>query len=411
MTRFLTSAGLLPWLFFLAVLAVVPMIAGSSTAVTVASAAAVNVVFALSYNMLLGRGGMLSFGHAVYFGLGGYAAIYALRAIEAGWLPLPVAALPLVGFAGGLLAGAVLGWPTCRRAGTPFAMLSLGVGELIAAIALMFSGLFGGEEGIAGDRTAGPALFGVTFGQGQEVLILLLGWIFLATLAMWAFTRTPLGQMSLAIRDNPDRVAFVGYDPQRVRHRVFTVAAGFGGLAGGMAAINYEIITPDMLGLGPSGHVLVMTFIGGIGTFYGPIIGAALITTMQSLLPDYTTGWQFYLGALFVLMVMFQPRGVSGLVETVRQAIADGEVRERLPRWIRTVLAAVCLAGGGSIAFEMILRWREAEEPLELAGIPLMADGATGWVLAATLAVAGLALLRLKARRVAGGRLAEEVAR
>ena len=121
---------------------------------------AIAAVFALSFNLLFGQTGLLSFGHAVYFGLGGYAAIHVMRAINQG-LPLPMVLVPLIGAAGGLLGGLVFGAMTTRRAGTIFALISLGVGELMHAATFMLPGLFGGEEGITASRTRAPLDFGV----------------------------------------------------------------------------------------------------------------------------------------------------------------------------------------------------------------------------------------------------------
>ena len=144
----------LPIIVLAIIVAVIPLFGPSRTVYALLSVMGINIVFALSYNMLLGRGGLLSFGHAVYFGLGGYAAMHAMRAIEHAdggfWASYPVFGLPIIGFAGGALAGAIIGWPSCRRAGTPFAMISLGVAELIAAAGFMFNSIFGGEEGISG---------------------------------------------------------------------------------------------------------------------------------------------------------------------------------------------------------------------------------------------------------------------
>jgi branched-chain amino acid transport system permease protein len=165
--------------------------------------------------MLLGRGGLLSFGHAVYFGLGGYAAMHAMRAIDVGdsalWAGFPVFGLPIVGFAGGALAGAIIGWPSCRRSGTPFAMISLGVAELIAAAGFMFASIFGGEEGITGDRMNGPELFGLSMGPLSDIYIFIAFWTFVGTALIYAFTRTPLGKLPEATRDNPERVRFIGF--------------------------------------------------------------------------------------------------------------------------------------------------------------------------------------------------------
>lgn len=389
-----TLRALLPWLAAILLLALLPSIFPSRTAYSVMNAIGIQLVFALSYNMLLGQGGMLSFGHAVYFGLGGYGAMHVMGLIESGNLDFPVFGLPLVGFAVGLITGAVIGWPSCRRSGVPFAMISLGIGELVAAAGFMFVSLFGGEEGISGDRMVGPETFGLSLGPIGEVYWFIAFWAFLATLAMWAFTKTPLGRLSNAVRDNDQRAQFIGFDPQRVCYLVFIISGGFAGLAGGMSAVNYEILTPETFSALVSGAVLIMAFIGGIGTFYGPILGATLIVIMQSLLSDHTEAWQFYIGILFMVIVMFAPGGLAGLVERVRLAIKRRELAEVAPGWALGVGSAMAMTLGMIILVELVFRWRERSDPMELLGVALNHTEVFPWLLAAALLALGTYGLR-----------------
>src|SRR5262245_50847382 len=215
------------------------------------------VVFALSYNMLLGQGGMLSFGHAVYFGLGGFVAIHALN-----FLHLPVALLPIVGALGGLLFAALFGSFSTNRAGTVFAMISLGIGELIAASSLIFNKFFGGEEGITGNRTKAPPLLGLDFTTDLQVYYLIAACALLATALMYAFSLTAMGRIANAVRDNPERAEFVGYSQRWARYISFCAAGLFAGVAGGLFAVNYEILTVEIVGLVASGSVLLMAYIG-----------------------------------------------------------------------------------------------------------------------------------------------------
>ncbi len=391
--------ALLPWLAGLLLLLLLPSIFPSRTSLSVMNAIGIQLVFALSYNMLLGQGGMLSFGHAVYFGFGGYGAIHVMGLIEAGLIDVPVFGLPLVGFAVGLLAGAVIGWPSCRCSGVPFAMISLGIGELVAAAGFMFVSLFGGEEGISGDRMVGPEAFGLSLGPIGEVYWFIAFWAFLATLTMWAFTKTPLGRLSNAVRDNDQRAQYIGFDPQRVRYLVFIVSGGFAGLAGGMSAVNYEILTPETFSALVSGAVLIMAFIGGIGTFYGPILGAALIVIMQSLLSDYTEAWQFYIGILFMVIVMFAPGGLAGLVERVRLALRRGELAEVAPRWALGTASALAMTLGMIVLVELVFRWRERSDPMEILGMTLSHDEVLPWLLALGLLALGTLGLRRAPQR------------
>ncbi|WP_244935166.1 branched-chain amino acid ABC transporter permease [Acuticoccus sediminis] len=398
----------LPFLVFAAVLVTIPALGPSRTWYTLLNSMGINIVFALSYNMLLGRAGLLSFGHAVYFGLGGYLAMHAMN-----WIPesvLGVAgvfALPVIGFAGGALAGAVIGWPSCRRAGIPFAMISLGIAELVASAAFIFVSVFGGEEGISGDRMKWfdpVTLFGheveFTMGPISDVYWFIAFWTFVASVLMYAFTRTPLGRMSEAVRDNPERAAFVGYNPQQVRYLVFIASGGFAGVGGGMAAVNFEIFTPENLSLLPSGFVLLMAYIGGIRYFAGPILGAIVLTFMQSSFSGYSEAWLLYLGLLFITIVMFAPNGLAGIVVALVNGVRMPGAAARLARWSQMTLAALIALAGLVVVIEVAVRWSNGYgDTFEPFGIALPHGSPLTWLVALVPIGAGLALMRLIARR------------
>lgn len=389
----------LPLLIFALVLAIIPIFGPSRTMYSLLAAIGINIVFALSFNMLLGRGGLLSFGHAVYFGLGGYAAMHAMRAIDVGdsafWAGFPVFGLPIVGFAGGALAGAIIGWPSCRRSGTPFAMISLGVAELIAAAGFMFASIFGGEEGITGDRMNGPELFGLSMGPLRDIYIFIAFWTFVGTALIYAFTRTPLGKLSEATRDNPERVRFIGFSPLRVRYLIFISAGAFAGMAGGMAAVNYEIFTPESLSLQPSGFVLLMAYIGGMRHFSGPIIGAIVLTVMQSMLSDYTEAWLLYLGVLFISIVMFAPSGLAGILFDFYTALRRDGVAT-VVRGLQVKLPALILIFVGMLVLiETSIRWSNGYgEVFEPFGIALPISSPMTWLLIAVPVAIGVGMLR-----------------
>ncbi|HBZ42936.1 MAG TPA: branched-chain amino acid ABC transporter permease [Maritimibacter sp.] len=386
----------LPFIILAAILLAIPMTGPSRTFYTIAHQMGINVVFALSYNMILGKGGLLSFGHAVYFGLGGYLAVHAMGWIEDEvgiWGSIPVFFLPVVGFVGGALAGALIGWPSTRKAGTTFAMISLGVAELIFAAAFMFDSFFGGEQGISGDRMNGIELFGLSMGPIAEVYWFIAFWMFVGILGMWAFTRTPLGKLSEATRDNAQRVQFIGYNPQRVRYMVFIFAGGFAGLAGGMAAVNYEIFTPDALSLIPSGLVLIMAYVGGITYFVGPIFGAILLTYMQSMLSDFTEAWLLYLGVLFIAIVMYAPRGIAGIVFGFIDGIRGSESGIYIKHWALNLLGILLMLIGLIILVEVSVRWSNGYGDIyEPFGMHLSHTNPLTWFLFLVASVAGIAL-------------------
>jgi branched-chain amino acid transport system permease protein len=359
-------------------------------------------VFALSYNLLLGQTGLLSFGHAVYFGLGAYASIHLMRAIDGG-LAVPMPLVPLAGAAAGLFFGMLFGAVTVRRAGVVFALISLGIGELVFAAMRILQGFSGGEEGITANRALGPHPLGLTFGPQIQVYYVIAFWAMVSALLLAAFLRTPVGRMCNAVRDNPERVAFVGYDPVRVRFVAFSVAAMFAGLAGGLHALNYEIVAAEAVGAGRSGAVLLMVYIGGVQHFLGAVLGAVVITWLQSSLSDYTSAWQLYLGLFFVAMVLFAPEGLSGLLLMHRPIVRTGAFGRVLGAYALAAVPAAIAACGAIGLIE--INYRRATQPdagaiVRLLGRDLDTSTPWPWLVALALLVIGAVLLRTCAARV-----------
>ena len=332
------------WIAFLVALLGLPLVFDSILAISIMNQIAIAIVFALSYNMLLGQGGMLSFGHAVYFGLGGFLSVHALILIEFETMVFSILWIPLIGGVFGLLAGVFIGSFSTHKAGTVFAMISLGIGELIAASSLIFSSFFGGEAGISGDRTFGPMFFGFDFAQNIEIYYVAAVWAFIATVFMYLFTQTPAGRMANAVRDNPERAEFIGYSSRKVRFISFCASGLFAGIAGGLFALNYEFITEENLNAATSGRVLLMAYIGGLGYFIGPIIGAVVLTLMNSLLSNYSELWMLYLGIMFLLTVMFLPRGFAGFIMMHQLAWVRGNMKMLIKPYITTGIPAVLFA-------------------------------------------------------------------
>lgn len=376
-----------PWVLAALVAVVLPHVVPGGFGLSLLCRMGIAIVFALSFNMLLGQGGMLDFGHAVFLGLGGYLAMHAMR--QTGWsLPLPL--VPLIGGVGGVLAALVAGWVTTRRSGTAFAMISLGVAELVVATVHLFPSFSGGEEGISGDRSNGPALLGHDFGPQIEAYYLIAAFAWICALLMWAYTATPLGRLANAVRDNPERVGFLGYDPARIRRVVFALSGLFAGIAGGLAALNDEIVTAAGMSGDASGQVLLMTFIGGIGTFWGPIAGAVLITFLSVALSTVTDAWQLYSGLLFITMVVWAPGGISGVllahIPLGRRAAA------LVPSYAATapglLLALVGTIGLSEMAFRL-QAVRNGAVPRPILGWAADPGDALPWLLATGLLIAG----------------------
>ena len=397
-------------------LALLPLAFPESAALTLMSQMCTFVIFALSYNMLLGQGGMLSFGHAVYSGLGAYFAVHALNLIGKGTLPLPVSLLPLVGGLAGLGFGLLFGYVTTRRAGTTFSMISLGIGEMVFACSLMFPGFFGGEGGVTTNRVAGPPFLGISFGPGIQVYYLIAAWMLVCMAAMFAWTQTPLGRMANAVRDNPERAQFIGYDPQMVRFLTLALSSFFAGVSGGLATINFELVTAENVSAMRSGGVLLATFIGGIGVFFGPIIGAVIFIYFVVSVSLYTKAWLLYLGLFFVVMVLFAPGGIASLI-AMHLPVLKARLAGRLckPYAAAAAAGAVLLVGVVTVV-EMTYHWsmeRRLKPTLSLAGIELDVTSAAAWACALGLLAAGGGLFALawgsvrRAWHAIGTRLAE----
>ena len=384
-----------PWLALAALFAVAPKVFSSGTSLTMMSVMGVMIIFALSFNMLLGKTGLLSFGHAVYYGLGGFVAIHAMNAVIHGKLPVPVAIMPVVGGLAGLAFGVLFGLVSTRRAGLVFSMISLGIGELVSSSSFILRTFFGGEEGITTNRARLAPLFGLRFGPQIEVYYLIAIWCFLCIAAMYALTRTPFGRICNAVRDNPERVQYIGYSAQRIRLFAFSFAAFFAGIAGALAAINFEIMNAQELGAQQSTEVLLMTYIGGVGYFIGPILGAVIVTFLQLNLSDVTSAWQLYFGLMFIGFVSFAPGGVAGLLMRHREAARSGEFRRLAPAYAFVAPGLAAGLIGAAMLIELANRQlalaRSEGSAMNLFGFAVDASSIAPWALALALFAGGAA--------------------
>ena len=383
------------WSLFAIVLICAPLMFTSNLSGTMLAQMGIAIIACLSYNILLGQGGMLSFGHAVYTGLGSFVAIHALNSITAGTSQIPVSLLPLVGGFAGIGFAVLLGYVTTKKSGTPFAMITLGVAELVFAMSLMFSEFFGGEAGISGNRVAGPTVFGITYGPQIQIYYLIAIYTFICVALMYAFTQTPLGRILNAVRDNPERVEFIGYNTQRVRYFAFIIAGFFAGISGGLGALNFEIVTSEVVGAGRSGGYLLFTFLGGATFFFGPIIGGILMVLAFVLLSELTKAWLLYLGLLFLFMVMYAPGGIASLIMMNLRVAAFGKLKQIWVSYLGLfVTAFVALIGAGAM-IEMVyhLQLNSAlGNNLKFMGIVLNAKGVDSWFGSVFIMLTGLGL-------------------
>ncbi|MDF2466869.1 MAG: inner-rane translocator [Ramlibacter sp.] len=389
------------WGAFALILLVAPMLFRSSLAQTMLSQMGIAIIVCLSYNMLLGQGGMLSFGHAVYSGMGSFLAIHTLNLVAKDSWPIPVSLIPIVGGLFSAVFAVLFGYVTTKKAGTPFAMITLGIGELVWASALMFPEFFGGEGGISGNRVTGSKPMGITFGPQIQLYYLIAIYTFACTALMFAFTRTPLGRMINAVRDNPERVEFVGYDTQTVRYIVFIISAFFAGISGGLAALNFEIVTSEVVSGPRSGAYLLFTFLGGATFFFGPILGGILMVLAFVLLSEFTKAWLLYLGLVFLFMVMYAPGGFASLIMMNMRVAAFGRLKELWVSYLALALTALVALLGAAAMIEMVyhLQLNAALGPeLRFLGASLNAKGLDSWFGAGFVMLTGIGLFEVARR-------------
>jgi len=358
-------------------------------------------ILALSYNMLLGQAGLFSFCHAVFFGIGGYATIHFLNLAGDGSLPIPLELVPVLSGLSGLGLAVVFGYMATKQRATAFAMITLGIGELMTTAALMFHHFFGGEGGVNTNRMIGHSLFGFKYGPAIQVYYLIVGWTVISALLMLYLTRTPLGRMANASRDNFERVQFVGYDPRMVRFLQFVLSGFFAGIGGGLYAITYEIVTFDALAAPLSANALLMAYIGGSAAFGGPIVGAVLITLLQSGVSLMSNSWLVYVGVLFIAMVIFAPQGVMGLIAAHGPIVRAGRFTPLLVPYLRVILPALIMVLGfvGVVELASFLTIGAAQgKTLVLFGNKIDEHTVMPWLAAFAFLVVGTLWFRIEAR-------------
>ncbi len=290
-----------------------PLLTTSMSTILTLNQMGIAVILAVSYNLLLGKAGLLSLGHAAYFGFGGFFAVHVINYFSNGdsWIVAPL--IPFFGGLMGLVGAFVLGSFTTRRGGLIFAMLSFAMAELVIASSTVFGRFYGGSI----DRTTLPTFAGFDFQADTEVFFIVWAWVILAIgLAAW-FNASPLGRMAEAAGQNSERAECLGYDQKKLKHFTFCVSGFLAGIAGGLFALTFEFVTVEIISLQQSWLILQMVFIGGTGVFWGPPLGAILLTAVFSGLSGTTENWNLYAGILFISIVLFAPNGLSGLTNRI----------------------------------------------------------------------------------------------
>lgn len=361
-------------------------------------------LFACAFNLLCGHGGMLSFGHAAYFGVGAFATVHAMNAFGgAGLVPTPL--MPLAGGVTGLLVGIAAGWFATKRSGTYFAMITLALAELLHALAPHLKGLFGGEAGMSSMRM--PA-WGVSFGTPTQVYYLTLGWVLASLGLLYLLTLTPVGRLTLGLRENSHRLRFLGYDVHRLSVLAFALSAMFSGIAGGLQAVGNEAANYVVFEAGLSASVVLNTYIGGVKVFLGPALGAALMTFFGYAVSDMTRSWLLYQGLIYVLVMIYMPTGLAGLFQWWGTSSRAHGAARVAPVVALGMLALPPLAAGTVFSIEMAQRFFSKDylamaaqsadaawAPIPLFGRDWQPDAPITWLLPVALLAVGALLMRM----------------
>ena len=265
-------------------------------------------LFAASFNLVFGYTGMLSFGHAAFFGIGTYATAMLLLHLQ--W---PLLACLAVSMGVGSLLALVIGFLSVRLNEVYFAMLTLAFGMMVFSIAHMWRSVTNGSDGIAG-FTLGAFGLGIdlTLGNPAVYYHVVLAIVIVASLVLYLICRSSFGQILQAIRQNAERVSFCGLNIRHYRLAAFTISGAFAGLAGGMMAPFLRVASPEMMHWSTSAEPILMSILGGTGYFLGPFVGSALFVLLETWITSITQAWMLFLGIVLALMVVFFRRGILG---------------------------------------------------------------------------------------------------
>jgi len=278
------------------------------------------MLFALGHNLLLGYGGLPSFGHGAYFGVGAYALGLLQQRADAGlWLGLLGAA------SAAALVGALVAAFISHRRGIYYALLTIAFGQVFWFIAIKWHSVTGGEDGLLQIKRPALALLGRqwSLASNESFFYFALALFAVVLVVLWRLVHSPFGRVLRAIKQNEMRAAFVGHNVWLYKWSAFVISAGIAGLAGGLFAMAQQSAYPNVMSLHNSGFVVMMVLIGGgLVSFWGPVIGALIFILARDLLGAYTETWLLWYGLVFIAMVLYQPDGVAGAWQSLRARLA-----------------------------------------------------------------------------------------
>lgn len=277
-------------------------------------------LYALAYNLVLGHAGLPSFGHGAFFGVGAYA--FGLAQINIApniWLCLAVA------IAAAAVSGAFVALFISHRRGIYYALMTIAFGQVFWFVAIKAHGITGGEDGLLKIERL-PVALGFTSLELKSNIALyyfVLAAFIVISFFLWRVVHSPFGRVVKAIKQNETRARFIGYDVWRYKAAILVLSTSLSGLAGGLFAMAQTSAFPDVMSLHYSGYVVMMTLVGGgLVSFWGPVIGAVVFFLARDVIGTITTGWMLWFGLLFVLLVLFKPEGIAGMMPDVRRRAA-----------------------------------------------------------------------------------------
>ena len=298
----MTRGAIIALITATACLLAVPHVIVNEFYVNMASQVLIYALFALSINLMLGYGGMVSLGHAAYLGVAGYTCIIL---VTAGWNQLAAA---LIAVAFSTAFGVLFGVLSLRAPGLGFIMITLAIGQIVWGIAYRYNDLTGGDNGLRHPER--PMPFGIDIRDAVSFYYFTLIVFVIALFFLWRFARSPFGASLMGARDQPRRMRMLGHNVYRIRLLTF-VMAGFWGSIASILYVYYNLfLSPHALALQQSAEILLMAILGGASSFTGPIVGAAIITLVKNVVSSYVERWNTLLGAVFVVVIVFMPYGI-----------------------------------------------------------------------------------------------------
>lgn len=285
---------------------------------TLASQIIAFAIFASGFHFLVGYGGQISFGHAAFFGTGAYFPILLMKHFQVGFVVAIAVSLFIV-----LVLSIIIGYLSIRRRGIYFAMITLAFGQMIFAIFSQYRDITGGLSGIFLPDSPDIAIGGLALFEGFGLYYVLSFWLLAVVLAIHRLLQTPFGKTLVAVRENEERAAALGYNTNNILLLAFTISGFISGLGGIAYLLVFQFVTPNILFWETSGDVVIYTIIGGVGGLLGPLFGATIGIWIQDSLSDLSQSWPVLYGAIIMAIVIFAPRGITGLYEDISEYIRD----------------------------------------------------------------------------------------